>query len=242
MLQCPRNKPASSHAFFLPKTAPVSAFARSFVSQRPIVGATITILEDEKYQFKTDSEGKFGPFLWLVGYPLTLRLEKKGSWLTGYYATQSATIIVPPEGFNDSNYLKHISFQVPSNMAFTLLSWTMGLSENKSACQIAATITPPGMTMDDIPQGEAEVQVSLSPDPYIKPRYLGVFPLIHKTNFFYCGSATSLDGGVIFPNVPEGTYTLTAKKGEQVSKITVTARKGVLVNASPPHGPIMLGA
>ncbi len=220
-------------------TAKVSGFARSFISGEPIVGATITALENPELLLQTDTYGQFGPFDWYVGEPMTLVLEKTGSFWSGYKTTQTATMIVPPEGFNNENYLKNISFQVPSNMAYKFLSFAMGDTENPQACQIAATITPLNTTMDDIPQGIAGVKVTLSPEVNNKPFYFDIFPLVDKTNpFVRTLNATSLDGGVVFINVPPGEYTMTAEKeGTLFSQVHVKARAGILVNASPPHGP-----
>ena len=218
---------------------PVSGFARSFVTGWPIIDATITVLEDARFECHTDSKGHFGPIWCYVGAPVTLRLEKKGSWCAGYRTTQSATIIVPPEGLDHPNYLFNVSFQVPSNIAFSLFSCAMGIAEKRGTCQIALTVTPPGKTMDDIPQGEEGVEVSLVNAPRIQPYYLGIFPGIHKTNFFSRHKSTSKDGGVIFPNVPAGVYKLKAVKGNQTSEIMVTASEDVLVNASPPYGIVL---
>ena len=219
------------------KTALVSGYARSFVSGEYLVDATITVLEDDKLKFKTDSSGKFGPFEWGVDQPITLVLEKNG-----YKMTQTATMVVPKEGINDKDFLKNISFQVPSNIAYRFLSWAMGFSEDSNACVVAATITPPNTTMDNIPQGVAGVKVTLSPNTNIKPFYFGIFPWFHKTNpFIRSLDAISLDGGVAFVNVPPGDYIMEAQKeGVTFSKVVIKARKGVLVNASPPRGPTML--
>ncbi|WED42292.1 carboxypeptidase regulatory-like domain-containing protein [Legionella cardiaca] len=223
-------------------TALVSGFARSFISGQPIPDATISVLENKDLTFKTDSAGKFGPIEWPVGEPITLIFEKPGSFWSGYKTTQTATFIVPPEGINDNNYLKNISFQVPSNMAYKLLSFAMGGTEDSEACQVAATVTPPNTTMDDIPQGIEGVTVTLSPN--VKPRtfYFGMFPIIHKTNpFIRSLKKTSLDGGVAFINVPPGDYVMEATKDDiQFSKVLIKARKGVIVNASPPNGPTMI--
>lgn len=220
----------------------ISGFARSFMSGKAIADATITVIEDETLKFYTDTAGRFGPFEWIVGQPITLLFEKPGSLWSGYKTTQTATFIVPPEGINNDNYLKNISFQVPSNLAYNALAWAIGGTEDSEACQIAATITPPNTTMDDIPQGVADVTVTLSPNVNIKAYYFGMFPIIHKTNPFVRDlQATSLDGGVLFRNVPSGEYRMEARKnGAVFSTITVKARKGVLVNASPPNGPTML--
>lgn len=223
-------------------TVLISGFARSFVSGESIADATIIVVEDEELTFKTDAQGRFGPFEWPIGQPITLRFEKPGSFWSGYKTTQTATLIVPPEGINDQNYLKNISFQVPSNMAYKFLSLAMGVTEDPQTCQIAVTITPPNTTMDDIPQGVEGVKVTLSPNVNSKPFYFGIFPVIHKTNpFIRTLEATSIDGGVAFLNVPPGDYVLEATKDNiPFSKVVIKARKGVVVNASPPNGPTML--
>ncbi|KTD69198.1 MULTISPECIES: carboxypeptidase regulatory-like domain-containing protein [Legionella] len=224
------------------KAVLVSGFARSFISGLPIADATITVLENNQLKFKTDASGKFGPFAWAVGKPITLVFEKPGSFWTGYKTTQTATVIVPPEGINHENYVKNISFQVPSNMAYKLLSFAIGEAEDPDACQIAATITPPNTTMDDIPQGVEGVTVSLSPNVKVRTFYFDIFPFIHKTNpFIRTLKSTSLDGGVAFLNVPPGDYIMEARKDNILfSKVIIKARKGMLVNASPPQGPTML--
>ncbi|WP_019216660.1 carboxypeptidase-like regulatory domain-containing protein [Legionella tunisiensis] len=223
-------------------TVLISGFARSFISGEPIADATITVVENETLTFKTDVNGRFGPFEWPAGEAITLRFEKPGSLWSGYKTTQTATLIPPSEGINNQNYLKNISFQVPSNLAYKFLSFAMGVTEDPQACQIAATITPPNTTMDDIPQGVEGVKATLSPDVNIRPFYFGIFPVIHKTNpFIRTLEATSLDGGVAFLNVPPGDYTIEVTKDDiPFSKVTIKARQGVVVNASPPNGPTML--
>ena len=175
--------------------AEVSGFVRSFISGMPIPNARITVCEDEKLEFYTDSKGRFGPFEWQVGQPITLVFEKPGSFWSGYKTTKTATVIVPPEGINSDNFLENISFQVPSNMAYKAISWLLWDTEDPESGHIAATVTPPNTTMDDIPQGIENVTVTLSPDPGIEPYYPGIFPFFHKTNFFSRNlKATSLDG------------------------------------------------
>lgn len=222
------------------KTTLISGFARSFVSGMPISDGTVTVIENQELSLKTDKDGKFGPFEWPVQQPITLVFEKPGSFWSGYRATQTATIFVPPEGINNNNFLKNISFQVPSNLAFKVISLAMGEREDSQACQIATTVTPSGTTLDNIPQGIANVKVSLSPEVSARVFYFDIFPIIHKTNpFIRKLESTSLDGGALFVNVPEGEYTLEAKKdGITFSKVHIKARKGTLVNASPPFCPV----
>lgn len=224
--------------------APVSGIAISFLTDRPIKNAKITILEleDDSYVIYTDKDGQFGPIMWPIGQPITLRLEKSGSWLRGFRTVQTATIVVPPEGINDPNPFNNMTFQVPSNIAITIMKRAMGVTEDAQSCHIAATITPRGKTLEDLPQGVADVEVFLSPDCNIKPFYFGIVPISKKTNPFTRKlKQTSLDGGIAYINVPEGDYVLTAKKaGIKFSEVTIRARKGILVNASPPRGPVVI--
>lgn len=224
-------------------TALVSGFARSFISGEPISGGIITVLENPDLIFETDINGRFGPFEWPIGEPITLVFEKQGSFWSGYKTTQTATIIVPEEGINDDNYLKNISFQVPSNMAYAFFSLAMGGTEDPSTCQITTTITPPNTTMDDIPQGVAGVKAILSPNVNPRTHYFGILPIIDKTDPFIRDlEYTSADGGVAFINVPPGQYTIEVLDENEnlYSSVSVTARANCFVNVSPPHGPTML--
>jgi len=220
--------------------APVSGIAISFLSDKPIANAKITILEAANKIIYTDQDGKFGPIYWPVGKPITLQLEKPGSWFTGFRTVQTPTLIVPEKGFNDPNPFNNVTFQVPSNIAVSIMKFGMGITEDPEACHVAATITPPGMTLKNLPQGIADVEVTLTPDCKVKPFYFGIVPWVLKTNPFTRKlKSTSLDGGIAFPNIPEGNYVLTAQKaGMKFTEVRFRARKGVLVNASPPLGPI----
>jgi hypothetical protein len=215
-------------------TAKVEGFASSFLTGKPLSLADITIFET-KEKFKTDQNGRFGPFSYPVGKNITLILEKPG-----FRTTQSATITVPPDGLTGKH--NEISFQVPSYIAFSLFSIAMGVKVDENACQVTATVTDYKKTMDDIPQGKAGVKVVLTPDVNIKPFYFGIFnagPLKHKTNPFQRNlTCTSLDGGIGFLNVPpsDEPYTLTAisEDGTEFSKVRFTAMKGAFINISPP--------
>ncbi len=223
------------------QTALVSGFARSFVSGNAISGGLVWPLGAKEKGVYTDSEGKFS-IEWPIGQPITLVFEKPGSYWTGYKTTQSATLIVPPEGINDKNYLKNVSFQVPSEMAYSFIQWATGFTPTPGKGHVAATVTPPNMTLDDIPQGVEGVKVRLSPAVESTPFYFGIFPLTHKTNPFDRSlTSTSLDGGILFANVPPGEYELYAEKeGYVFSSVHINVRADVLINASPPNGPTQI--
>jgi len=50
-------------------------------------------------------------------------------------------------------------------------------------------------------------------------------------------TATSVDGGVLFLNVPPGEYRLLATKpGKQFTQAKIRCTAGQLINAAPPYG------
>lgn len=218
-------------------TAPVSGFARSFISGKPLANAKITILENG-HTLTTDALGNFGPIEWPVGKTITLVLEKKG-----YRTTQSATLVVPEEGL--TGLYNQISFQVPSHWIFKFFSYAMGIAEDPNACQIGATITDYNKTLDDLPQGIENAKAILFPEVKIKPFYFSIFkswPLKYKTSPFNRRlTSTSLDGGIIYANIPpsDTPYTLSAvKEGVTFNEVKFIARRGMFINLSPPHGPM----
>ena len=227
------------HSAVATELAPISGFARAFVMGSVISNATITVLETGE-KITTDKNGHFGPIQYPIGNPITLVLEK---W--GYHTTQSATIIVPPEGLNGP--YNNITFQVPSVETYYLLSSVIGAKIDKQSCHVTATITAYHKTMDDLPQGEAEAFAKLFPAAQEQPFYFGIFesgPLKGKTNPFAKGlTKTSEDGGVAYFNLPpsEVPYTLTAEKnGVRFSEAQFLCRPDVFINISPPRGPSVL--
>lgn len=234
-MACVLTLPITVHA----NTAPVSGFAESFLLGIKVHNAQIKILETGE-TFKTDNEGRFGPFQYPVGKPITLQFSK---W--GYKTTQSATIIVPPEGLNSK--FDNITFQVPSIESYYMLATIMGASIDKNSCHLTATVTKYHKTMEDLPQGEADVVVSLAPAVDVMPFYFGIYhswPLKNKTNPFSKNlKQTSEDGGIAFFNIPasDKPYKLIGKKnGMKFTEATFLCRKDTFINISPPQGPMVL--
>lgn len=217
-------------------TAPVSGFARSFIFSSALSDARITVNETGQ-TFTTNDKGRFGPFNYPVGKPLTLTLEK---W--GYETTQSATIMVPEEGATGP--YNNITFQVPSVQTFFLLSNAIGADVDDNSCHLSATITRFHKTMDDIPQGMPGAEVIITPSVKVKPFYFDIItegPLTNKTYPFKNNlTQTSEDGGVAIFNLPPRAepYTLTAQKpGVKFTKVLFLCKKGAFINLSPPQGP-----
>lgn len=227
-----------SHAYS-PDTAPVSGFARSFLLNRAISNASITILETGQ-QLTTDNQGHFGPIAYPIGKSITLEFKK---W--GYKTTQSGTFIVPPEGMADP--LHNITFQVPSMATFYLFATIIGAKFDDEKCHVVTTVLANGRTLDDPRQGEANAKITLSPYINETPFYFDLFAdglFKNKTNPFTKGLTTvTEDGGVGFINLPvsDTPYTLSAEKaGVTFSSVKFLCRKGAFINISPPSGPMAL--
>lgn len=217
-------------------TAPVSGFARSFILGSLLSNASIRVNETGE-TYTTDNEGKFGPFQYPIGKPITLTFSK---W--AYKDTQSATIIVPTEGLNTP--YTNITFQIPAIQTYYILAGVIGASIDENSCHLTTTITAYHKTMDDDPQGIAGARLVITPSVDAAPFYFDIFrsgPLAGKTDPFTKGlTATSEDGGVALFNIPprDEPYTLTAEKqGVTFSKVQFICKKGVYINLSPPQGP-----
>lgn len=220
-------------------TAPISGFAQSFLLSMRLANGTVTVLETGQ-QFTTDKEGRFGPFQYPAGKPITLQFEK---W--GYHTTQTGTTIVPPEGLTGP--FDNITFQVPSTETYSLLAKIMGATIDENSCHVAATITAYHKTLGDVPQGIDGTTVTLSPAVNVIPFYFDIYtsgPLKGKTNPFTRGlTATSEDGGVAFFNLPprDEPYVISAQKdGMKFTEAMFTCKKGAFINISPPRGPMAL--
>jgi hypothetical protein len=218
-------------------SAPVSGFARAFLTGESLSDATITILET-KQEIKTDKQGNFGPFHYPIGEPITLIFSKPG-----YVTTQSATVVVPKKGLAGSH--DNITFQVPSNYVYLLLKTAIGAKENPESCHVTATILAYNKTMDDSPQGEEGATIMLTPYVNETPFYFDIFtsgPFKDKTYPFPTGlTNTSKDGGIALFNLPPRAepYRLTAQKqGTLFSETQFICRKGAFINISPPRGPM----
>lgn len=224
------------NVFALTTTAPVSGFARSFIFSNPLEGATIKINETGE-TLTTDDQGRFGPFNYPIGKPITLTFSK---W--GYKTTQSVTIIVSENGLTTP--YTNLTFQVPSIQTFYILAKVVGASIDDHSCHLTTTITRFHKTLDDIPQGMEGAHLVISPAVKAKPFYFDIFesgPLADKTDPFTRNlTATSKDGGAAIFNVPpsEMPYTLTAEKpGVKFTKVMFLCKKGMFINLSPPQGP-----
>ncbi len=195
-----------------------------------VAGAQVTVLErPDLPAVTTDENGLFTIEGVHVGDDLTLVLSHPD-----YYPTLNSTAVPGPAGISD------LSLQVPPTAIVYLLAIWMLTPLDPNACQIAATVSPPGGTPFSPGVVGASVEIDPPVDPSQGPFYFYYFqipgwPAIDLPVRWL--DATTDDGGVIFMNVTPGEYTLTAHlDGVKFETARVKCVAGYLVNASPPHG------
>jgi hypothetical protein len=190
-----------------------------------LAGATIAVAESPKVTTTVAADGTFtisAP----SGGPASFSLTQDG-----FFPNQSATLDITTDG------IPMLGFQVPTNDTVDSLSAIVQVTPNPKQCQITTTVSRAGTAPyggDGL--GVDGATVSIDPPVPAKsgPIYFayGSIPFPDRTL-----TATSIDGGVAFTNVPVGEYTLSAKKdGVTFSTVDIRCRPGVLVNAAPPHG------
>lgn len=190
-----------------------------------IDGASISVLEQPGVTTTTDDQGHFVVEGLDRGVEATFVLEREG-----FPVAHTKTFTLP-----ETDDLGQVTFQVPDDALFDLLAGVLMLEVDPGACQIVSTVTRVGKSIyDEGAHGEAEATVTIEPpvDAASGPIYFNaaVIPDPSLTE-------TSEDGGVLFTNVPPGTYVLTAEKdGVEFESTTMQCAAGVLVNASPPYG------
>lgn len=226
-------------------TVPVTGFAQSFLFDNKISRAKIAVLETGKIIY-SDKKGNF-QFCAKPGAQITLLLKKKSflPW-NDYKTTQSATFVVPKNGF--VGRFNNITFQVPTMATYrllkTIISEERGIQLDPTKCNIVTTVTAFHKTLYDDPQGEPNATVFLqqSHKPIMlptQPFYFGI--IAGKTNPFTPKRVTtSLDGGVLIYNLAASNvpYLIFArKKGVQFNAKQFICKPGAFINISPPQGP-----
>ncbi len=196
-----------------------------------VEGLPVWVVEDPSLATVTDGNGHWRIDGVPVGAAVTFALAGDVR-----YPIQTATFTMPAEG------LEQVTFQSPSQVIIGAFETVLGTKVDPDRCVIAATVTRRGYSLyggaADGTHGEPGATVAISPEPAEggDPIYFNgaQFDVIWPDRAL---TETTSDGGVLFVNVPPGTYVLTATKpGATIRPVTVGCRAGVLTNASPPWG------
>jgi hypothetical protein len=209
---------------------PVSASGQAFVfgaGNGTLAGATVYVVEAPQLRTTTAADGTFSLQV-PSGGECSFALEEPG-----YHASRTELIYVAAGGVD------HVSFQVPPDNVYSLLASVVGLDPDPTRCQIATTVSAAG-TAPYGGSGLGEPDATVTIDPPLPAaagpvyfKFVNATLIVPDTTL----TATTIDGGVLFLNVPPGDYRLTAHKtGKQFSAVRLRCAAGVLVNAAPPWG------
>lgn len=198
----------------------------TFNTPYPVAGAIVAVAEHPEIATITDANGRY-----TLDVPdhseITLFAE-----MPGYRTMHLQTFETEGED------LSRVRFQLVPQPVYDYLAASMGVDPNSLLCQMVTTVSVNAVRELDFagfiaygPHGEPGATVTVKPElpgPIYFNEYVFPDPSLDRT---------TNDGGVLFTNVPPGTYMLTAHHPEkQFAKAKLKCEPGRFVNASPPWG------
>ena len=214
----------------------IKGTAYAFDNQDPIEGATIrakgapgasaTSGADGTYRLKVPDHAKVIPYVEAEGY--------HGIYLQTF--------------FTDGHNLRRVNFQIPSVPTYFALAALLGVeldeNDDPARCAVVSTTSTKRIRGLSFPEfvdygahGVAGATASTRsglPEPVYFNDNVIPDPLLTET---------SVDGGIIWTEVPGGNYKVRAHHpGKRFSTFRATCRDGRVVNANPPWGLFQLKA
>lgn len=208
--------------------------AYTFNTPDPIAGATVSVHELPDVSAITAADGSYELEVPL-GATVTPFIEA-----AGHHSITLQTFVVDDK--HDGSELDGVNFQTPEDTIYeglrALVSGFTGRDPFEGGCVIVTTVGDArmvGMSFDEFidfhPHGVEGATVSIEPAD-ATPIYFNADVLPDAAQ-----QTTSIDGGVLWPNVPPGEYTLrAAKEGMSFVEVHVRCDDGWVVNANPVWG------
>jgi hypothetical protein len=195
-----------------------------------IPGATVSIAECPEISAVTDANGYYqldvpddSTVTLMVDYP-------------GFPIMYLETFTTAGVDYED------VKLQMVSRAVYTLFAGILGVDPDPERCQIATTVNVKairGTTLEEHSSYGAHgiAGATLTMDPALDSSYGPVYfsadtvPDPELTE-------TTVDGGVVWHNVPPGVYTIhTSHPTVDIRTFVVTCEPGRFINAGPPWGP-----
>jgi len=161
---------------------------------------------------------------------------------TGITQSANAAVATSNPSTADSTEIAGVNFQTPTTTVYAalraLIAGYIGRDPFEDGCVVVSTIGDErltGMPFDEFirfaPHGVEGASATIDP-PVAEPIYFNASVLPDPNQVL-----SSIDGGVLWANVPPGTYTLEAhKEGVEFAQVRATCEPGWVVNANPVHG------
>lgn len=212
----------------VPAQVSVEGDVLAFLTEVPgprIEGATVSVVERPELSVVTGPDAHFKIDGLDEGSQLTLQVEHPD-----LYPSRSSTITLGPEGATA------FSLQVVPNSLFKAIEVLVPEPvEMKDHCAIASTVARFGGSLYvRLRQGMPGVEVSLDPPVPAEsgPLYFNADVIPDPAQ-----PSTSIDGGILFYNVPLGDYTLSASRdGAVFNSVRFKCEAGFVINGGPPIG------
>jgi hypothetical protein len=175
------------------------------------------------------------------GVPFTPELN-----IEGYLPARHATFVVGEGTEDQPGYLakpERLDLQAVPLAVFDEMATSLaGTPLRRDACLVVDTVAVAQVySMASFaeflplrPHGEPGVRMRLEPDPGVDPIYFNEDVRPDRSL-----SQTTLDGGVLWLNVPPGTYTITGEQDDPELEVVprqVECLAGELINLNPPMG------
>ncbi len=188
----------------------------------PLAGAEVHVLERPQMRTVTDAKGRF-EFASVRPGDVTLVMVADT-----FHENQLGTHTLAGEP------LEGMDFQAVSDGVFAVFASLAKADPDPTRCQVSTTVTR--FFEGKVPKvhGEPGATATITP----------ALPATHGPVYFNEAvlptpgvTETSVDGGVVWTNVPPGDYTLRADKpGVAFEHVRIKCRPNVLVNAAPARG------
>ena len=211
-------------------TVTLSGVAFAFFPGGVIEGATVWLAEFPEVTAASGADG-FYELAIPVGAPVVVMTTAPG------YTVQAHRQFVAVEG----EPIEDVKLQMVPTMVFDYFASAVGVAPDPERCQIATTVHVAeilGMDYETFAAygahgvGGATAWLEPAVDAESGPVYFTA-----STSPDRSLTETTVDGGVVWVNVPPGTYTVHASHADhEFQSFTVVCESGGFVNAGPPWG------
>lgn len=211
---------------YVPPTATLTGWAFAFAGKgKPIEGAVIRIAELPDLETTSAADGT-----WSLEVPTEAPVTP--------YAEAKGFALMHLQTFTLTGDLDHVNFQMVENAIFTMFAYALETEVDPERCQIsttANTIEVRDLDLGDFvaygAHGVAGATAHADP-PIADTVYFDELTIPDRTL-----TETTVDGGVVWANVPPGVYTITAKHPTRhFAPFVATCVPGRFINAGPTRG------